>query len=167
MGNVIVREAVFDDLEAIVEIYNQAVSEGGRTGDLSPLSTSDRKDWFKSHTPNHFPIFVAELNNKVIGWLSLSPYRAGRQAFAHSAEISYYIDYNHHKMGIASKLIQHAVASCPKIGIEILFAILLECNSASKKLLQKHGFEQWGCLPDVAKIDGQKVSHLYYGLKVN
>jgi phosphinothricin acetyltransferase len=166
MEDIIVREAVFDDLQAIVEIYNQAVSEGGRTGDLFPLSISDREDWFMIHTPDHFPIFVAEVEKKVMGWVSLSPYRNGRQAFTHSAEISYYIDYNHHKMGIASKLIQHAVASCPKIGIEILFAILLECNSASKKLLQKHGFEQWGCLPNVAKINNQKVSHLYYGLKV-
>jgi RimJ/RimL family protein N-acetyltransferase len=48
----------------------------------------------------------------------------------------------------------------------VLLGILLERNTASRRLMEKCGFEVWGRLPDVALIDGELVSHLYYGRKV-
>ena len=40
------------------------------------------------------------LAEKITGWASLSPYRAGRGAFDYTAEVSYYIDNKHHRKGI-------------------------------------------------------------------
>src|SRR5215211_7403683 len=51
----------------------------------------------------------------------------------------------------------------PGLRIRHLFAIVLEGNRASLKLLENLGFEQWGFLPRVADFDGDEVGHLYYG----
>jgi phosphinothricin acetyltransferase len=47
--------------------------------------------------------------------------------------------------------------------IRHLFAIVLEGNEGSRRLLEKMGFEKWGYLPRVADFDGKEVGHLYYG----
>ena len=61
---------------------------------------------------------------------------------------------------------RHAIFEAPGLGKRVLFAILLEKNRASTRLMEKCGFELWGRLPDVALIEGELVSHLYYGRKV-
>ncbi len=159
----IVRFAQLDDLPAIVDIYNQSIPSKRATGDTQPLRVEDRLDWFQEHRPEEHPIFVAEADRKVTGWCSLSAYRPGRAALRFTAEISYYIDYEYHRKGIATVLVDHALAACPALGIKHVFAIVLEGNQASLNLLENMGFERWGYLPRVADFDGNEVGHLYYG----
>jgi phosphinothricin acetyltransferase len=109
---------------------------------------------------------VADVEGQVVGWCSLSAYRPGRAALRFTAEISYYIDPAYHRRGIGTALIQHALAACPALEIRHLFAIVLEGNAASLKLLEKMGFEQWGYLPRVADFDGKEVGHFYCGRHV-
>ncbi len=45
-----IRTATFEDLEEIVEIYNQAIAAGQKTADIIPVTTEDREKWFKDHT---------------------------------------------------------------------------------------------------------------------
>jgi phosphinothricin acetyltransferase len=86
----------------------------------------------------------------------LSP---GRAALRFTAEISYYIATTRQRQGVGTALLEHALAACPALGIRHLFAIVLESNEASLKLLRKMGFEQWGYLPGVADFDGREVGH--------
>jgi len=162
----IIRLAQQDDLPALVEIYNQAISTKQSTGDLQPVTVDDRVAWFRAHPPEKYPIFAAEMDGQVAGWCSLSAYRQGRGAFRHTAEISYYISFAHHRRGIGSALVEHALSACPALQIRHVFAIVLENNQASLRLLKKMGFEKWGYLPQVADFDGKEVGHLYYGRHV-
>jgi L-amino acid N-acyltransferase YncA len=50
------------------------------------------------------------------------------------------------------------VATCLALQIKHLFAIVLEDNQASIRLLEKMGFEKWGYLPRVADFDGKEVT---------
>ncbi len=161
-----IRLAQIDDLPAIVEIYNQAIPSKQSTADTQPVQVEDRMMWFAEHRPDEYPIFVADVDGQVAGWCSLSPYRPGRAALRSTAEISYYIAPAYHRQGIGTALIEHALAACPALQIKHLFAIVLEGNQASLKLLQKMGFGQWGYLPRVANFDGKEVGHLYYGRHV-
>ena len=162
----LIRLAQPDDLPAIVDIYNQSIPSQQSTGDTQPLRVEDRKTWFAEHSPDGHPIFVAEVNEQVAGWCSLSPYRPGRAALRFTAEISYYIALSQHRRGLGTVLVEHALAACPALEIRHLFAIVLEGNQASLGLLEKMGFEQWGYLPRVANFNGKEVGHLYYGRHV-
>ncbi len=73
-----IRTASFEDLETIVEIYNQSIAAGQKTADIMPVTTKDRGKWFEDHTPDKYPILVAEDGNVIVGYLTISAYRPGR-----------------------------------------------------------------------------------------
>lgn len=161
-----IRIAKLEDLEAIAEIYNQAIAAGEKTADITPVTTDDRKKWFEGHTPNKYPILVAEKGESIVGYLTISAYRPGRMALRHTAEVSYFIHFEQHHQGIASRLLQYAIDRCPSFQIKTLFAVVIDSNQGSINLLEKYGFEKWGHMPRVAEFDGNEVGHLYYGLRI-
>ena len=128
--------AQYKDLDDIVDIYNQAIRAGGCTADTEPFSVGQRMAWFEYHDPEKFPLLVAKEGNALLGYLTLSPYREGRKAVQRTAEISYYIHYQHHRKGVASALMCHALDLCPSLRIKHLIAILVGSNQGSISLLE-------------------------------
>jgi phosphinothricin acetyltransferase len=164
--SILIRIAQLADLPVIVSIYNQAVPTRRSTANTIPWTIEGRTTWFNEHKPNHHPIFVGEVNNQVVGWCSLSVYRPGRPALRFTTEISYYIDTAYQRQGVGSALISHVLAVCPSIGIKNIIAVLIDRNEASRKLLDKLGFQQWGYLPRVLDFDGEECGEYYYGKRV-
>lgn len=152
------------DLAEIVEIYNQAINAGKNTADTEIFSKEERTEWFDSHNAEEYPLLVAKEEDVVLGYLTISPYRYGRKALRHTAEISYYIHFEHHRKSVASQLIKTAFAMCPALQIKTLIAILIGCNKGSIGLLEKNGFEEWGCMPEIVELESGSFSHLYYGV---
>lgn len=162
-----IRFATINDLKSIIDIYNQAINAGNATADLNELNSSDRKEWFLEHNKDKYPIYILEVDDKIIGWGSLSPYRKGRGGLRETAEISYYLDYNYHRLGYGKMLIEYIINDCKRLRIKNLFALLLEINKASIIILEKFGFTKWGFMPDVINLNGISCGHLIYGKKVN
>ncbi len=160
----IIRPAVPTDLPRLTDIYNQAIRAGTCTGDTEEFTEVQRLPWLQEHLDPAYPLFVCELDGTVAGYVYLTPYRKGRKALHSTVEISYYLDFRFHRRGIGSQLVEYAVEAARALGYRKLMAILLSCNAASQGLLKKHGFVQWGLLPDVAELHGQFYSHLYFGL---
>ncbi len=161
-----IRTAEWKDLEAIVSIYNQAVGDGQKTADIIPITVASRKKWFETHNSHTYPILIAKYNDKIVGYLAISAYRPGRMAVRHTAEVSYYVHFDYHHRGIASNLLEHAIHLCPSIHIKTLFAIIIDSNRYSIRLLENYGFKKWGHMPQVAEFDNLEVGHLYYGLRI-
>ncbi|MEA2109124.1 MAG: N-acetyltransferase family protein [Pseudomonadota bacterium] len=162
-----IRTANWEDLEAIVSIYNQAVAAGQKTADIIPVTVASRKQWFEAHDPHSYPILVAVYNDIIIGYLTVSAYRPGRMAVRHTAEVSYFVHFDYHHRGVASNLLGHAMHLCPPLHIKTLFAIIIDSNEYNIRLLENYGFKKWGHLPRVAEFHGVEVGHLYYGLRID
>jgi len=160
-----IRFATQIDLYRIVAIYNQAISFHNATADTVPFTAEQRLEWFESHHPDSYPIYIYEDSTEVLGWLSISPYRL-RPALSRTAEVSYYVDYAQHGKGIGSALMRHALDDVPRLGKKVYLAILLEWNTRSIHLLENFGFEKWGYLPEVAEFDGRLCGQFYYGRRV-
>ena len=161
-----IRSFTENDYSEIVNIYNHAVDEKFATADTDYVTVESRKDWFAQHLFNTYPIYVAEENNEVIGWCSLSPHRPGRKALRTVAEISYYIHKDHRRKGVANLLITHTIEEAKQLGFKNLITILLDLNKPSIYILEKFGFEKWGHLPDIAEIDGIICGQFIYGKKL-
>jgi len=161
-----IRRAKLADNVRITDILNQAILAGNATAILNTFEPEDRLEWLQEHSGEKYVVFVAELDNKVVGWLSLSPYRKGRQAFNHLAEITYYIDYDHHRKGIAAALYEKAVEHCVTYGIEMLVAFLYADNQASVHMLEKLGFEKWGLFPGAIRVHNKDLDHVIYGIRL-
>ena len=139
-----IRLAKKEDLQAVNEIYNQAVEERFCTAHLSPVSLEYQEEWFLHHDPDRYPVYVSVSGNRILGWVSLGAYRSDRQALAHVGEVSYYVHREEHGKGVGSRLMEHIISVAPGFGITILIAILLDKNPASIALLKKYGFSCWG-----------------------
>lgn len=161
-----IRLAKLSDLQSIVDIYNQAIQSKCATGDLEEFNVKDRIQWFEKFNPKEYPLYIAELDNQVVGYCTLSPYRPGRKAMSRVAEISYYVDYTKHGTGIGTALLKYVIEDCKRIGKDSLLAILLDINSQSIGLLEKFEFEQWGHFPNIINMHDQSCGHLIYGLKI-
>jgi len=158
-----IRPSTTKDIAEIIKIYNHAVDEKFATADSEHVTIESRKDWFAQHSPETYPIYVAEEKSEIIGWCSLSPHRPGRKALSTVAEISYYIHRDHRRRGIANSLINHTLESAKAHGFKNLISILLDLNKPSIHILEKFGFEKWGHLPDVAEIDGVICGQYIFG----
>lgn len=154
-------EAGFEHLSAINKIYNQAVTDGLKTAHTEPISLEEREHWFKKYPRNRYPVFVYLKDQKPIGWLSISPYRFGRQALDTVIEVSYYIDYHYHGNGIATKLMYNGIDFCSKAGYQIMVAILVSGNKPSMGLLEKFDFLEGGRIPGAIQYKGEVRDHLY------
>ncbi|MFO7896538.1 MAG: N-acetyltransferase family protein [Candidatus Cloacimonadales bacterium] len=161
-----IRAAQARDLPSLVQIYNQAILAGEKTADLDLFSLESRRSWLNEHQAQSYPILVAGLKDKVVGYASLSAYRPGRRAFRQTVEVSYYIHNEFQQRGIGSQLLASILAKATELKYETVVALLIESNLVSIKLLEKNGFQHWGYLPGIADFSGKKLAHLYYGKKL-
>ena len=151
------------DIQEITTIFNAAIELDAANAFFYPVDIANREKWYKKIDRQKYPIWVYEENDQVYGYVYLSPFREGRPAYDATVEISYYIHPDHWRKGIASALMDTAFAFCKSIQYENAVAILLDTNQGSVRLLEKHGFEQWGHLPKVATKNGKQIGQLIYG----
>jgi len=142
-----------DHLEAITDIYNEAVLTTTATFDSEPISLDEQRIWFAEHD-NKFPIIVAEKSGKVIGWVSLSKW-SGRCAYSGTAEISVYIKDGYRGKGIGTKLINKILDEGKKSGIHTVLARIADGSDASIRLHKNAGFEYVGVMREVGKKFGK------------
>jgi phosphinothricin acetyltransferase len=154
------------DLPAIVSIYNQAVPTHRSTANITPVTVKGRRTWFLEHEPNKHLIFIAKVDDQIVGWCSLSMYRPGRMALRFTAEISGYVDNAYQHQGVGRTLIHHALEACPSLRIKNLVAVIIDRNDDYRRLLEKMGFQEWGHLPRVLDFDGQEFGEYYYGKRI-
>ncbi len=161
-----IRIASKKDLKEIVNIFNQAIRTRISTGYLHEMTVEERQEWFSGHLPEKYPILVAEKNDTIVGWISIDPYRKGREAFEKTGEVSCFVHCDYRRKGIGDQLLHAMIHTAKQRGYTTIFAIVLDKNIGSRKLLEKNNFEQWAFLPNVAEIDGNTISHVYYGKKI-
>ncbi|AFA47866.1 GNAT family N-acetyltransferase [Acetobacterium woodii] len=154
------------DYQRVLDILNEAIAARKFTAQLSLATMEMRKEWFIHHSAPRHPMFVAVVADQVVGWITLTEFRAGREGFRFTSEISYYIDSRFHRQGIGSLLMKRAIEAAKEIGFKNLVAVVFDTNICSRKLVKKHGFKLWGHMPDTVDIDGQSIGFDYWGLKI-
>ncbi|MEY2490606.1 MAG: hypothetical protein QOC70_2548 [Verrucomicrobiota bacterium] len=149
----IIRDAVEADLPAIVEIYNAAIRGRISTAQLDPVSVAERLPWFREHSPESHPLWAAETDGSMAGWLSFHPFIT-RCAYRGTAEISVYVSEKFRRLGVGQALVEKAVAQSPHLEIAVLVGCIFGHNEPSLRLFERLGFEHWGILPRIARVDG-------------
>jgi phosphinothricin acetyltransferase len=159
------RLATRADLPRIVEIYNSTIASREVTADLEPVSVDSRRRWFDEHTPEKRPLWVAEDDAGIAGWLSFSSFY-GRPAYDGTAEISLYIDAAHRRRGLGRELMVAALAQAPALNVQTLLGFIFGHNGPSLALFEQFAFERWAHLPRVAVLDGVERDLVIVGRRV-
>jgi phosphinothricin acetyltransferase len=149
----IIRRATLPDLEAITEIYNQAILNTVATFDTQIKTAEGQRGWFEQHGDKH-PILVAEQDGVLVGWASLSAW-SDRCAYSDTAEISLYVEENHRNQGIGRKLSEAIIKAGRDAGLHTLIARITEGNTASIHIAESQGFEHIGIMREVGRKDGR------------
>jgi len=147
-----IRDAAEADLPAIIEIYNAATATRTSTALFDPVSVEERLPWFHRHSPNEFPLWVAEIEGQIAGWLSFHEF-IRRPAYRGAVEISIYVHENFRRRGIGRALLDKAIAEAPRLKVRALLGYILGHNEASLALFENAGFERWGRLPRLARFE--------------
>jgi len=159
------RPATREDLPAIVEIYNATIPSRLVTADLDAVSVESRIGWFEQHKPDFRPLWVAQQDGKIAGWLSFSTFY-GRPAYDKTAELSVYIGEAFRNRGLGSYFLAQAIAHAPSIGIDRLIGFVFGHNQPSLELFAKFGFDRWGELSGVTLLDGVERDVVILGRRV-
>jgi L-amino acid N-acyltransferase YncA len=162
---VVIRDATEDDLAAIVGIYNAAIPGRLATADTEPISVESRRAWLRDRDFARRPIWVAEGDGGVEAWLSFGAFY-GRPAYAATAEIGIYVAPTAQRRGLATRLMERAVARAGALGIQTFLGFVFAHNDRSVALCHRFGFETWGRLPRVAVLDGVERDLLILGRRL-
>jgi L-amino acid N-acyltransferase YncA len=147
-----VRDATEADLPAIVAIFNATVPTRMVTAELEPVTVERRLPWFRQHTPDRHPLWVAESDGVIAGWISLESFRE-RCAYRATAEVSVYVREDFRRCGIGRYLLRQAIDRSPSLEINALVGCIFGHNRPSLHLFEQLGFERWGLLPRIARLD--------------
>ena len=148
-----IRPATVDDLEAINEIYNEAVLRTTGTFDLEPKSLEDRRVWFDQHAADH-PVLVAEHNGAIVGWASLNRYDP-KKAYAQTADVSIYIAEKSRGLGVGRQLLPALVHAGEATNLRTALARITYDNLVSIRLHEQNGFQKVGVMREVGTKFGR------------
>jgi L-amino acid N-acyltransferase YncA len=164
------RDAVAADLPRIVEIYNFAVATRECSCDLEPTTVAARQESFARHTPGHRPLWVAEdagaNDGSVLGYLGFFHFMNERPGYFITADLAIYLHPDFQRKGLGSYLLGQAIRHAPALGIEVLAATIFASNQSSISLFSKHGFERWGTMPRVARLEGTERDLVMVGRRL-
>src|SRR5438067_12684644 len=149
---IVLRDAAEMDLPAIVEIHNTAIASRISTAQLEPVTVEGRREWFRAHSPAQYPIWVADRDSAIGGWLSFREFLP-RCAYQGTVELSVYVSEKFRRRGVGKRLLQEAIARGPQLGMHSLVGLIFGHNEPSIALFHLAGFECWGLLPGVARVD--------------
>lgn len=148
-----IRRATVADAEQICEIYNREVSESTVTLDLTPRTPAEQREWISDRSGG-LAVLVAEIDDSVVGFASLSFYR-DRPGYRTSVEDSIYIHRNHHGLGVGSALLNELIDVAEKHGFHTVLARIVGPQEASVALHARCGFEMVGVERQVGRKFGR------------
>ena len=161
-----IRKALLTDLPEMLDIYNYEVTNGTATFDLNKQTLEQRKVWFEAHNIENHPLYVADEDGTVAGYVSLSAYRE-KEAYRSTVELSVYIHPNYRGKGFATKLMQFILDEAHRDeSIHTVVSVITSGNEASIKLHEKFGFTFGGTLKEVGIKFGRYLDIDNYYLPV-
>jgi L-amino acid N-acyltransferase YncA len=155
----IVRFAEERDLEDILNIYNQGIVDRIATLESETKDIHYMSKWLHGHS-GRYRVFVAELNDTVIGWASLHPY-SQRRAYAGVGELSVYIRRDMRGNGIGQQLLTALEQYAKGQAFHKLVLGTFPFNQGGQGLYHKMGFYEVGTFKNHGRLDGNWVDVMW------
>ncbi|MCJ1655567.1 GNAT family N-acetyltransferase [Staphylococcus sp. NRL 16/872] len=143
-----IRNAKRQDLEAILDIYNEAILNTTAVYTYEAQTLQERESWFETKILANEPIFVYERDKKVVGFATYGQFR-NWPAYLYSIEHSIYVDKCYRGKGIASQLLSHLIKDAKQRNYRTIIAGIDASNEGSIKLHEKFGFTHSGTIKNV------------------
>ena len=156
------------DLDAVTEIYADAVTNGTASYELEPPSRAEMGARFETLSAGGFPYLVAESAGTVVGYAYAGPFRP-RPAYRFVVENSVYVAPDAKGRGIGRLLLEQLIAEAEKLGFRQMIAVIGDghAESASVKLHERLGFRHSGRLEGSGYKHGRWLDTTFMQLSMN
>ena len=138
----LIREYTENDLPAMIEIWNEVVSEGIAFPQTELLDEQSGKEFFSQQTYTG----IACEGKTVYGLYILHPNNIGR--CGHISNASFCVSSTHRQRHIGEMLVKDCMRQAYIHGFKILqFNAVVESNTHARHLYERLGFIQLGTIP--------------------
>lgn len=155
------------DLPAINAIFNLEVVESPYLYVETPVTPDDRRTWLRTHQSVSLPVLVATEpgdGTAILGWASLSPYRAS-SGYRFTLEASVYVSRGSHRRGIGRALLAALHDRAQSREAHAIVASIDSENAPSIALFERFGYVEAARLTEVGRKFGRWRTQLLFLLK--
>ncbi len=125
-----------------------------------------RQQWFDDKAEKGIPVIVADINDRVVGFISYGPFRAW-PAYKYSVEHSVYVHKDFRNQGIARNLLVEMIEAVRQKDVHTIIAGIDGDNAASIHLHTQLGFEDAGHFREVGYKFGKWLNLRFLQLILN
>ncbi|MEW9805981.1 N-acetyltransferase family protein [Mesorhizobium sp. ZMM04-5] len=168
MSDPAIRPATAADLDAITDIYADAVRNGTASYELEPPTRAEMAARFETLAAGGFPYLVATSAGRVAGYAYAGPFRP-RPAYRFVVENSIYIAPEAKGRGLGGLLLERLIADAERLGFRQMIAVIGDghSGSASVRLHQRMGFRHSGRLEGSGYKHGRWLDTTFMQLSMN
>ena len=146
---IIIRHANSSDLQAILDIVNDAILNTTANYSYEPQSFEMQQKWFDLKQQLHLPVIVAEFGHDVIGFGTYGTFRE-RFGYRFTVEHSVYVTPNFIGKGIGSKLLKELIRLATAQKYHVMVGGIDADNTDSIAFHKKFGFTECGIIKQAA-----------------
>ena len=148
MTDLHIRTAHVSDAVAITDILNHEIRTGLAIWRYEERKANEIETLLQTRLAAGHAVLVAELDQKIIGWASYGPFRAG-EGYGRTMEHSVHVNPAHRRSGIGRQLMTRLIDHADAADIHAMIGAIESSNTASIALHAEFGFVEVGRLPEV------------------
>jgi L-amino acid N-acyltransferase len=134
----------------MLEIFNREVVESPYLYVETPLTLDERRAWLNQHRAASLPVLVAAEPSRILGYVSLSPYRPS-SGYRFTGEVSVYVAPFAQRRGLGSLMLSSIVEEARTRELHALVASIDWENAPSIALFERFGFAEVARLEEVGR----------------
>ncbi|WP_402718238.1 GNAT family N-acetyltransferase [Janthinobacterium rivuli] len=162
-----IRDAHAGDIEAILAIYNDAVSNTLAIWNERTVDAANRAAWLADRQRAGYPVLVAiDAQGTVAGYASFGDWRPF-EGFRHTVEHSVYVRHDRRGAGVGKALMTELIARACGLGKHVMVAGIEAGNAGSIALHKQLGFEEVGLMRQVGTKFGAWLDLAFLQLQLD
>lgn len=143
-----IQKATLSDVNSILVIVNDAILNTTAIYDYDLRTCEEQREWFLLKEKNNFPVFVAELNNEIVGFGTYDSFRS-KVGYRFTVEHSVYVKEGFAGKGIGKLLLEQLITTAKSENYHVMIGVIDATNENSIRFHEKFGFESIGILKEV------------------
>ncbi len=155
-GNIAYRLGTIEDISSIQAIYNYYIDHTNDIYDKKHRDETYMQDWWNSKLEKGFPVFVAEIDQKVVGFSAYGNFRRW-DAYECTVEHTIYIAKEHIHKGIGDRLLELLMDEAKRKGFHSMIGGMDGKNKGSIDFHARRGFKEVARIPEVAYKNGERL----------
>jgi len=129
-----------EDVQPIVDIINYNILNSTALYDYQPRTLEQQEAIFEDKLKKGFPIIVAVIEDKVVGFGYYSEFRF-REAYRFTVEHSVYVNNDFHSKGIGKVIMENLILLAKNQKLHTMIAVIDSENQSSVTFHEQFGFK--------------------------